>query len=118
MKKLILCSIVACLVGNQVTAQQPGCSIMSITKLHPGHSLTKAGLVHRRTVRQLEVGAEPGDVVFQFPRGRVVHTSHENKHAGYGMFVDGVVPKDVNRLQMHKEFLLAESENKHCGEKK
>ncbi len=91
---------------------------MSITKLHPDHPLTKAGLVHRRIVRQLEVGAEAGDVIFQFPHGRIIHTSHENKKTGYGIFNEGTVPQ-INRLQVHKEFLIAHGEDKHnCGEKK
>ena len=117
MRKLFLIASI-CLAGAPALAQPEGCSLMSITKLHADHPLTKAGLIHRRTVRRLEVGAEPGDVVFQFQHGRIIHTSHDNKHAGYGMFNDGAVP-EINRLEVHKEFLRAQAEDRNsCGGKK
>ena len=64
--------IMAAAADAASAAQPQGCSIMSITKLHADHPLTKAGLEHVRVVRRLEVGAKPGDVVFQFPHGRMV----------------------------------------------
>ncbi len=116
-RTLLALAMTGALLPGIVHAQQKGCAVMSITKLHPEHPLAQAGLVHRRTVRLLEVGAEPGDVVFQFAHGRIIHTSHENKKTGYGMFDDGIVPK-VNRLWVHKEFLIAQGEDRRCGEKK
>ncbi len=118
MKTLLALVLTGALLPGIVQAQQKGCAVMSITKLHADHPLTKAGLIYRRTVQRLEVGAEPGDVVFQFQHGRIVHRTHESKN-GYGMFDDGIVPKGVSRLEVHKEFLMAQAEDRRtCGEKK
>ena len=92
MRKLFLSTIASmCLAGVPALAQHKGCSIMSITKLGLEHPLTKAGLQHVRVVRQLEVGAKPGDVVFQFQHGRLITNRHMMP------VEDGQVPTGVNR---------------------
>jgi hypothetical protein len=75
---------------------------MSITKLHPEHPLTKAGLDHISVVRKLDVGLKPGDVVFHFAHGKMVVTRDQN-----GMLMmprrENIVLQGVNNLLVWQE---------------
>jgi hypothetical protein len=109
MKKLFISTIAAmCLAGAPAIAQQhQGCSIMSITKLHPTHDLTKQGLSHISVVRQLDVGLKPGDIVFHFPHGKMIVTRDEN-----GMLKmprrENIIPPGVNNGLVFKEAQMLE----------
>ena len=74
---------------------------MSVFKLADDHPLTKAGLRYLRLV-ETERGLRPGDVVFEFPLGRVIDT-------GMACRRDGVVPADIDLLAIHKEATAARS---------
>ena len=50
------------------------CSLMAVFKLADEHPLTKAGLRRFYLVETAERGLRLGDVVFEFPFGRVVDT--------------------------------------------
>jgi hypothetical protein len=80
---------------------------MSITKLHPDHPLSKAGLQHISVVRQLDVGLKPGDVVFHFPHGKMIVTKDEN-----GMLKmprrENIIPEGVNNGLVFQEAKLLE----------
>jgi hypothetical protein len=45
---------------------------MSVFTLDKEHPLTRAGLRLIRLVEKVELGLKPGDVVFEFPFGRIV----------------------------------------------
>ena len=47
---------------------------MSVFKLPDEHPLTKAGLRCVHIVEEAELGLRSGDVVFEFPFGRIVDT--------------------------------------------
>jgi hypothetical protein len=47
---------------------------MALFTLDEEHRLTKAGLRFVHVVEQVELGLKPGDVVFEFPYGRIVDT--------------------------------------------
>jgi hypothetical protein len=47
---------------------------MALFTLDEEHPLTKAGLRFVHVVEQVELGLKPGDVVFEFPYGRIVDT--------------------------------------------
>ena len=65
-------------------------------KLAKEHPLTKAGLRCVHIVDTAELGLRPGDVVFEFPFGRVVDT-------GLACRRDGIIPPDVHIMTIHKE---------------
>ena len=69
---------------------------MSMFKLGKEHSLTKAGLRRVQIVETAELGLRPGDIVFEFPFGRIVDT-------GMACRRDGIIPPDVDILTIHKE---------------
>ena len=68
---------------------------MSVFKLVDDHPLTKAGLRYVRLV-ETERGLRPGEVVFEFPLGRVIDT-------GMACRRDGIIPADIDLLTIHKE---------------
>jgi len=45
---------------------------MSVFKLANEHPLTKAGLRYVHIVEKAELGLRPGDIVFEFPFGRML----------------------------------------------
>ena len=47
---------------------------MRVFTLDKGHPLTRAGLRFVHVVQKAELGLQPGDVVFEFPYGRIVDT--------------------------------------------
>jgi hypothetical protein len=94
---------------------------MSITKLHPDHPLSKAGLSHISVVRQLDVGLKPGDVVFHFPHGKMIVTRDGN-----GVLTmprrENIIPLGVNNALVWQEAKNLErrereaaSKGKGCG---
>ncbi len=91
-----------------------GCSIMSISKLHQNHPLTKVGLQHIRVVRQLEVGAKPGDVVFQFPHGKMILEKDPN-----GMLKmprrENIIPNGANNALVFQEAKILEFKEREKG---
>jgi hypothetical protein len=109
MRKLFLSTVASmCLAGAPALAQQhQGCSVMSITKLHPDHPLSKQGLSHISVVRQLDVGLRPGDVVFHFPHGKMVVTRDSNGMLRMPMR-DGIIPEGVNNGLVFQEAKMLE----------
>ena len=82
---------------------------MSVFKLADDHPLTKAGLRYLRLV-ETERGLRPGDVVFEFPLGRVIDT-------GMACRRDGIIPVDIDLLTIHKEATAVRAaRNEPCPE--
>jgi hypothetical protein len=73
---------------------------MSVFKLAEDHPLTKAGLRSLKIVGQAELGLRPGDLVFEFPFGRIVDT-------GMACRRYGIIPPDVDLLTIQKEAAAA-----------
>jgi hypothetical protein len=73
-----------------------GLLAVSMFKLAKEHSLTKAGLRRVHIVETAELGLRPGDIVFEFPFGRIVDT-------GMACRRDGIIPPDVDIMTIHKE---------------
>ena len=69
---------------------------MSIFKLADDHPLTKAGLRCVHLVEMAERGLRVGDLVFEFPFGRIVDT-------GMACRRDGIVPPGLDLMTVHKE---------------
>ena len=69
---------------------------MAFFKLADEHPLTKAGLRRLYLVETAERGLRLGDVVFEFPFGRVVDT-------GMACRRDGIVPPGLDLMTVHKE---------------
>ena len=69
---------------------------MAVFKLADEHPLTKAGLRRFYLVETAERGLRLGDVVFEFPFGRVVDT-------GMACRRDGIVPPGLDLMTVHKE---------------
>ena len=69
---------------------------MAVFKLAVEHPLTKAGLRRFYLVETAERGLRLGDVVFEFPFGRVVDT-------GMACRRDGIIPAAVDLMSLHKE---------------
>lgn len=63
---------------------------MSVFKLADDHPLTEAGLRYIRLV-ETEPGLRSGNVVFEFPLGRVIDT-------GMACRRDGIIPADIDLL--------------------
>ena len=73
---------------------------MSVFKLPDEHPLTKAGLRCVHVVEEAELGLRSGDVVFEFPFGRIVDTSMACRRYG-------IIPPDVDLLTIQKEAAAA-----------
>ena len=69
---------------------------MSVFKLPDEHPLTKAGLRRFYLVETAERDLRPGDVVFEFPFGRIVDT-------GMACRRDGIIPPAVDLMSLDKE---------------
>ena len=69
---------------------------MAVFKLADEHPLTKAGLRRFYLVETAERGLRHGDVVFEFPFGRVIDT-------GMACRRDGIIPPGVDLMDLHKE---------------
>jgi hypothetical protein len=69
---------------------------MTVSKLANDHPLTKAGLRCVVTVEEARPGLRPGDIVFEFPFGRIVDTRMACKR-------DGIIPPGVDIMDVHKE---------------
>jgi hypothetical protein len=65
-------------------------------KLAQEHPLTKAGLRCVHIVETAELGLRLGDIVFEFPFGRIVDT-------GMACRRYGIIPPDVDIMTIHKE---------------
>ena len=73
---------------------------MSVFKLANDHPLTKAGLRRLYLVETAERGLRAGDVVFEFPFGRIIDT-------GMACRRDGIIPPGVDLMDVHKEATAA-----------
>jgi hypothetical protein len=69
---------------------------MSVLKLANDHPLTTAGLRCVITVEEAGPSLRPGDIVFEFPFGRIVDTGMACKR-------DGIIPPGVDIMDVHKE---------------
>jgi hypothetical protein len=72
------------------------CSLMAVFKSADEHPLTKAGLRRLYLVETAERGLRLGDVVFEFPFGRVIDT-------GMACRREGIIPPAVDLMSVHKE---------------
>jgi hypothetical protein len=73
---------------------------MSVFKLADEHPLTKAGLRCVHAVEEAGRGLRRGDIVFEFPFGRIVDT-------GMACRRDGIIPLGVDLMDVHKEAIAA-----------
>ena len=73
---------------------------MAVFTLDKEHPLTKAGLRFLHVVEQVEAGLKPGDVVFEFPYGRIVDT-------GMACRRERIIPPAVEIMTIHKEAIAA-----------
>ena len=73
---------------------------MSEFTLDKEHALTKAGLRFVHVVEKVELGLKPGDVVFEFPYGRIVDN-------GMACRREGIIPPGVEIMTIHKEAIAA-----------
>ena len=69
---------------------------MAVFKLADDHPLTKVGVRCVRLVETAERGLRVGDLVFEFPFGRIVDT-------GMACRRDGIVPPGLDLMTVHKE---------------
>ena len=69
---------------------------MPVFKFVDEHPLTKAGLRCVHVVEKAEPGLRPGDIVFEFPFGRIVDT-------GMACRRDGIIPHEIDIMTIHKE---------------
>jgi hypothetical protein len=76
------------------------CSPMAVFKLADEHPLTKAGLRCVQVVEEAGPGLRVGDIVFDFPFGRIIDT-------GMACRRYGIIPPDVDLLTIHKEATAA-----------
>jgi hypothetical protein len=82
---------------------------MSVFKLADEHPLTKAGLRCVHIVEEAEPGLRSGDVVFEFPFGRIVDTGMACKR-------DGIIPPGVDLMDVHKEATAARTAYTNRGQ--
>ena len=75
---------------------------MSVFKLLNEHPLTKAGLRSVHIVETAQQGLTPGDIVFEFPFGRIVDT-------GMACRRQGIIPPGIDIDTVHKEATAARS---------
>jgi hypothetical protein len=68
---------------------------MSVFKLGDDHPRTKAGLRSVHLIETGERGLRVGDVVFEFPFGRIIDT-------GMACRRDGIIPPGVDLMDVHK----------------
>ena len=73
---------------------------MSVFKLADDHLLTKTGLRFVHLVETAERGLRVGDVVFEFPFGRIIDTGMACRRAG-------IIPPGVDLMDVHKEATAA-----------
>jgi hypothetical protein len=78
---------------------------MSVFKLADDHPLTQAGLRCVYLVETTDQGLSVGDVVFEFPFGRIVDT-------GMACRRDGIIPPGVDLIDIHKEATAARAARK------
>ena len=69
---------------------------MSVFTLDQDHPLTRAGLRFVHVVQKAEFGLQPGDVVFEFPYGRIVDNSMACRR-------ERIIPRGVDIMTIHKE---------------
>lgn len=69
---------------------------MPVFKLADEHPLSKAGLRCVHVVEKAELGLRPGDIVFEFPFGRIVDT-------GMACRRDGIIPPEIDLMTIHRE---------------
>jgi hypothetical protein len=82
---------------------------MSVFKLANEHPLAKAGLHCIHVVERAELGLRPGDIVFEFPFGRIVDT-------GMACRRDGVIPPGLDLMTVHKEATAVRAAREERGE--
>jgi hypothetical protein len=73
---------------------------MAVFTLDKEHPLTRAGLRFVQVVEQAELGLRPGDVVFEFPYGRIVDNGMARRR-------ERIVPPGVEIMTIHKEAIAA-----------
>jgi hypothetical protein len=78
---------------------------MSVFKLAKEHPLTNAGLDCVYVVEKAELGLRPGDIVFEFPFGRIVDT-------GMACRREGIIPPAIDLMTVHKEATVARAAHK------
>ena len=69
---------------------------MPVFKLADEHQLTRAGLRGVHVVEKAKLGLRPGDIVFEFPFGRIIDT-------GMACRRDGIIPHEIDIMTIHKE---------------
>ncbi|MBV9374501.1 MAG: hypothetical protein JO320_05510 [Alphaproteobacteria bacterium] len=82
---------------------------MSVFELANEHPLTKAGLVCVHLVEKPEPGLRPGDIVFEFPFGRIVDTAMACRR-------DRIIPAGVDLMAVHKEAIAIREARKEISE--
>ena len=83
---------------------------MSVFKLADDHPLTKVGVRCVHLVETAERGLRLGDVVFEFPFGRIVDT-------GMACRCDGIIPTGIDIITVHKEADVARAACKEQDQK-
>jgi hypothetical protein len=83
---------------------------MSIFELANEHPLAKAGLRCVHLVEESEPGLRLGEIVFEFPFGRIVDT-------GMACRRDGIIPLGVDLMAVHKEALAIRAASREISEK-
>ena len=73
---------------------------MAVFTLDKEHPLAKAGVRFVHVVEEVELGLQPGDVVFEFPYGRIVDT-------GMACRRERIIPPGVEIMTIHKEAIAA-----------
>jgi hypothetical protein len=81
---------------------------MSMFTLDKDHPLTRAGLRFVHAVQKAELGLQPGDVVFEFPYGRIVDT-------GMACRRERIIPPGVDIMTIHKEAIAARASFNEAG---
>jgi hypothetical protein len=82
---------------------------MSVFTLADEHPLTKAGLRCVHIVEEAKLGLRSGDVVFEFPFGRIIDTGMACKR-------DGIIPPGVDLMDVHKEATAARTAYTNRGQ--
>ena len=82
---------------------------MSVFTLDKDHPLIKAGLRSIHIVQRVELGLKPGDVVFEFPYGRIVDT-------GMACRRERVIPPGVDIMTIRKEAIAARASRNVVGQ--
>jgi hypothetical protein len=82
---------------------------MAVFTLDKEHPLAKAGLRFVHVVEKVESGLKPGDVVFEFPYGRIVDT-------GMACRRERIIPPSVEIMTIHKEAVAARASCDNQGQ--